>query len=144
MYELNLVTEKPNFNYIKDLGINTNAMPVPFVEISRDDFMYHFFKDQIKYIEQKYICDKTFEGNITIFYFFNAAFGITRPTKWRCGGQNEPHIVYEDSPRYFKFGCEHEYGGELTVSEKASLVGRNLNPYKCKKCNIFFIQDSSG
>jgi hypothetical protein len=45
--------------------------------------------------------------------------------------------------RYFVFGCEHEWGGELTEAEKSVPVYNCTTKYKCKLCGYFQQIDSS-
>jgi len=128
--------EKPI--YINDMS-GYNYFPTPWREIS----MHEFNHSWMWCIETRQIIDKEVIGTgcmlqVYIMYFHNEALAVSRPSKWHTGDDEfgVHGIIYEDKPRYFKIGCEHDY--------------THCNPhmfdhrYECKKCGHKYAVDSSG
>ena len=62
---------------------------------------------------------------------------------WDNTGYGITYDYWKGTIQWWLFGCEHEWGGELTAQEKSYLTANTHHPYKCKKCGHFHYTDSS-
>lgn len=76
---------------------------------------------------------KGFYLTVRMFHFEDGT-GVAFASKMFA---NDPEI------RYFAFGCEHEWGGEMSAEEKSQCSGNQMHGYKCKLCGHFEVHDSS-
>jgi len=58
-------------------------------------------------------------------------------------GYGLSYDYWNETVQWWLFGCEHEWGGELTAEERSHLTTSTHHPYKCKKCGHFHYTDSS-
>ena len=142
----------PDMPGLEDLG-DYNHMPTPWREISPDEFWYRWDRYVTSYEETRQVWN--FPGqpsflSLHIFWYHDFGLGIAQPMKWRCRRRNEdkPYgIVYEERPRFFRFGCDHEwmeYGPEYADEHGLPYTsGRCFHNNVCKECGALNCYDSS-
>ena len=125
--------------WIDEMG-NFNVLPTPHAEVTIHDLL-HALMWSASHVEfrQVRLPDTGSRSHTThILWFWNAAYAIMPPQKWRCGKEGEPHIVYELSEaRFFRLGCAHAW-------EKQPVEGMHDNHRICGKCGLDWKYDSSG
>ena len=127
--------------YIEDMG-HSNFLPTPWREISMHEF-FHRWMWCIEYIESRQITDGEVVGGgammtVHIMYFHNEALAVSKPGKWHSGDDEfgRHGVIWDEKPRYFRIGCEHDYDHWQRWMHDQS--------YKCRKCGHAYSVDSSG
>lgn len=109
--------------YMKDLG-NHNKLPEPMEKISHKEYFDNIFSYLNNYYESKQIFDNKSNliGEFKVMYNHEAGYAVYK---------NYIDSKYE----FYKVGCKHDY--EETKLDKC------LYEYKCKKCGLEQVIDSS-
>ena len=145
-----MTSEKIAPKYVTDVG-RYNTLPKPIRESSIHEFLHTYAHEtpleesrQIMGEDKDYLKGKGTYIPVKVLWFENCAFVVTMPKDW---GQNEQGgIIYNDLPRYYKVGCDHEFVA-LNVKEAAEIgvthFGRCYHVEKCQKCGLVTEYESS-
>lgn len=140
MYKLETVHDLPD--WMKQFGSgHYNSAPVGFKEIDLQKYAPMATQYVPKYVESRqmlYYADGTALPRMIqgILIFFSNGKGIMEELYWD-GKTYTPH--------YYMFGCDHEWGAELTEKDRWRIgpLGSHDHVYKCKECGYIEIHDSS-
>lgn len=75
-------------------------------------------------------------------YFYSDGTGVAQEIAYLW---NEKTSKYEYTPRYYQFGCDHDYSAKMTPEEirKAGAGYAMMHARKCIKCNHIDVWDTS-
>jgi len=156
IHELTMIDAQdfPKIPGITNYGSH-NDMPEPFKEITPDEFWHYFgiygtgrfdeFK-QVKFDDGQ----ANMYRNIHILWYQSCGMAIMSPVHWRCRRPDDGEgyqIIYEDQPRFFRLGCDHdyfEYDREYANEHGLPYTsGRCYHNTVCTKCGHVGSYDSS-
>jgi len=125
---------------------NQNALPLGWKEVTLQEYAARHGTYMPEFIEfRQMMVDQDgkdlgylISGNLEYY-----SDGVGLMAEYRYAPSAENQFVYEYQAYYYMFGCDHEWGGEMTEQEKSRRLFRTEHAYKCKKCGYFQVIDSS-